>query len=195
MNRSLRHFLVVLVLALVPSFVFGDDYSGEGMSVEAPGAMGEAAKAVVDRVFGVEGEAANIDYHAIELSNRSPFNAGIRSALLPGLGQRFNRQPVKGAILFTAVAVGLFGTLRTYDKSDDSYEEYEATGNSDDPAYDDYSRFRTQSMVLGGATLAIWIYSVVDAYRNAYNPLVTEDTGVQLALNETGAAVEWRRRF
>jgi len=195
-NRFL--FLAVLLfgahLSALPLFG-AEDTAPEDISTTPPAVVGEAGKAVVDRVFGVKGNTEEIDYYAIEVSNHSPFNAGLRSALLPGWGQRFNRQPVKGAVLFAAVLLGAYGTVQTYGQSRDDYDTYEATGNRSDPTYDDYSRRRTQAALLGGATVALWAYSVFDAYRNAYNPLYGSDPAFQLALQDDGASLEWQRRF
>jgi hypothetical protein len=170
---------------------FGDEFTPS----QPPSVVGEAAKAVVDRVFGVEGEAADIKYHAVELSNHSPLNAGIRSALLPGWGQWFNRQPVKAAAFFTVITLGAYGALHSYHRSNRDYDEYEAIGNRNDTSYDDYTRHRTQALILGGTAAFLYVYSIFDAYRNAYNPLWSQEPSVQLALNAGGATVEWRRRF
>jgi hypothetical protein len=197
MNRAFRRIVACAVAAGLlglPAPLRADDYADQ-FSPTSPGVVGEAAKAVVDRVFGVKGEAADIRYHALELSNHSPMNAGIRSALLPGWGQWFNRQPVKAAALFMAITAGAYGAMRSYDKSNDSYDSYKAIGVRNDSSFEDYERHRTQFYVLGGATIALWGYSVFDAYRHAYNPLWSREPSIQLTLQEDGASVEWRRRF
>jgi len=199
MNKLLKKFLALTLAAAlmggsVPASAVGpsegSDYSPGGMGV-----MGEAGKAVVDRVFGVKGEAADIRYHALELSNHSPVNAGIRSALLPGWGQQFNRQPVKAAALFMVITVGAFGAVKAYRQSNDDYDNYRSIGNRNDSTYSDYTRHRTQAYVLGGAALGLWAYSIYDAYRYAYNPLWSRERSVDIALLEEGAGVEWHRKF
>lgn len=198
MNNFFRRAIAfALVSALLGSSLPAAAATNDGndFSPNHPGVVGEAAKAVVDRVFGVKGEAADIRYHAIELSNHSPVNAGIRSALLPGWGQQFNRQPVKAAALFVVITVGAFGAVKSYHLSNDDYDKYKAIGNRNDTSYDDYGRHRTQALVLGGATVLLWVYSIFDAYRYAYNPLWGRDPSVQLALTDTGATMNWRRKF
>lgn len=202
MNDRFRPIVAIaaalgLCAAPFPCAAQSQDY-GSQFSTAHPGVVGEAgeaAKAVVDRVFGVKGEAADIRYHELELSNHSPVNAGIRSTLLPGWGQWFNRQPVKAAALFLVIGAGAVGAVRTYHQSNSDYDTYKAIGSRNDSSYDDYSRHRTQALILGGATVTLWAYAVWDAYRNAYNPLWGQDPSVQLALRDDGASVQWRRRF
>jgi hypothetical protein len=198
MNADIRRTIAVLLtVALVGGSgpVHADEYGEGAFQPSQPSVVGEAAKAVVDRVFGVKGEAADIRYHAVELSNHSPVNAGIRSAIVPGWGQWFNRQPVKAVALFMVVAGGAYGTIRMRERSSDSYDEYKAFGIRSGPEYDDYERQRSQALILGSATLFLWGYTVWDAYRNAYNPLWSKDTSVDVALLSDGAAVEWRKKF
>lgn len=201
MNNNSRRSLAIVVAAVVGSAVpctaQPQNYSGQ-FSTTPPGVVGEAgeaAKAVVDRVFGVNGEAADIRYHAIELSNHSPVNAGVRSAFLPGWGQWFNRQPVKATALFVVVTGAAYGAVRTYHQSNSDYDVYKAIGSRNDPSYDDYSRHRTQAIILGSAAATLYLYSIWDAYRNAYNPLWSREPSVQLALRGDGASLQWRRRF
>lgn len=196
MNVNLRRSLTaVAALAFLAGPLRAEDYGGGGFDASQPSVLGEAAKAVVDRVFGVKGEAADIKYHAIELSNHSPLNAGIRSAIVPGWGQWFNRQPVKATALFIVVVGGAYGAVRLNHAANSAYDEYKSDGLKNGAKYDDYQRQQTQSALLGGAAVLLWGYSVWDAYHNAYNPLWSEARSVEIALLPDGAAVEWRKRF
>ncbi len=199
MNKFFRRItslsLAALLFAGAPTARAAAPSDGNDYAPGGAGVVGEAAKAVVDRVFGVKGEAADIKYHAIELSNHSPVNAGIRSALLPGWGQQFNRQPVKAAALFMVITVGAFGAVKAYHQSNDDYNKYKSIGNRNDSSFDDYGRHRTQAYVLGGATLGLWVYSIFDAYRYAYNPLWSREHSVEVALLDDGAGVQWHRKF
>ena len=195
-RRRLLPVAAALALALAPLQArAADDYGAGGFEPSTTGVLGEAAKAVVDRVFGVKGEAADIKYHAVELSNHSPVNAGIRSAIVPGWGQWFNRQPVKASALFVVVAAGVVGTVKTHNRANDAYDAYKAEGLRNGSKYDDYVSARTNMLVLGGATIFLWAYGIFDAYHNAYNPLWSQEPSVQLAALPDGAAVTYRRRF
>lgn len=191
--RHLRLGLAAVIALGVP--LQAADYGAGGFETSQPGVLGEAAKTVADRVFGVKGEAADIKYHAIELSNHSPLNAGIRSAIVPGWGQWFNRQPAKAAALFLVVAGGAYGTLKMRRRANDAYDEYKAFGIQSGSQYDDYEKRRSQMIILGSATLFLYGYTIWDAYRNAYNPLWSDSNRIDVALIPDGAAVEWRRRF
>jgi hypothetical protein len=157
--------------------------------------IGEAAKAAVGRVFGVKGEGGNIDYHVVELNNHSPANASVRSLLVPGWGQAFNGQRIKGVVAFLSVGAAAGGSLALFNKANQSYDHYNDLGVKDDPSYNDYKRERTQSLLLGTAAILLWVYSVVDAYHNAYNPVLTRDNSMDVAFDSKGEHLIWRRKF
>ncbi len=196
MNVKSKFILCSLAaLPLLAGPLRAEDYGGGGFEPSQTSVIGEAAKAVMDRVFGVKGEAADIKYHAIELSNHSPLNAGIRSAIVPGWGQWFNRQPVKATSLFIVVVGGVYGAVRLSHAANSSYDEYQSDGVRNGSKFDDYQRQKTQSEVLGGAAFLLWGYTIWDAYHNAYNPLWSQARSVDVALLPDGAEVEWRKRF
>jgi hypothetical protein len=185
---SLSGFSPVLRLAQAE-----DAYAPPG-----PAAMPrEAARAVVGRVFGVGGDAGDIKYHEFELTTHSPGNAAVRSLLIPGWGQQFNRQPTKGTLFFlTAVGAGAASVI-AFKKSRDSYDTYKAKGVKDDSSYTDYVSQRNQAGVLGGLAIGLWIVSIVDAYRNAYTPLYGEGPPreIQVVLEDDGACLVYQKSF
>ncbi len=157
--------------------------------------IGEAATAVVDRVFGVKGEAANIDYHVVEFTKVSPTNSAVRSLFVPGWGQHFNRQRVKGSVLFLAFAASTFGALHLYNKSQNTFDDYNNRGVKDDPLYSDYEDQKTQSTLLGAGAIFIWAFSIFDAYKNAYNPLYTKNVTLDLAYSPDESSLRLNKRF
>lgn len=167
----------------------------EGQNGEPPNYVGEAGKAVIGRVFGVQGEGGNIDYHEVEFSKVAPINSAVRSALIPGWGQQFNRQKVKGTLFFVTFVTSTFGAIHLYSKSQDSYDEYKARGLKDDALFNDYEDQRAQAEVLGGFALLLWAFSITDAYRNAYNPLYSQRVHMELAANTDGPEVRVTKRF
>lgn len=160
-----------------------------------PSAVGEAARAVVDRVFGVKGEAGNIEYHVVEFSKVSPTSSAVRSALLPGWGQHFNRQPVKGSVLFLSFAASAFGAFYLNAKAGNTYDDYKARGSKNDPLFDDYEDEKSQATILGMGAGLIWAFSVFDAYRNAYNPLYTREMNLELAYADSETSVRVTKKF
>lgn len=147
------------------------------------------------RVFGVQGPAPEVDYYIIEMTQHSPKSSAIRSAFVPGWGQAYNRQRVKGALLFTTFAALTFGAIEQYNASKDSYDTYRERGLSGDPSYDDYESEQTRAWILGTAALALWGFAIVDAYRNAYNPLWSKKDGVEIVAMSDGGGLVWKKSF
>lgn len=102
---------------------------------------------------------------------RSRGDAAFRSLLVPGLGQFYNRQPVKGWV-FAGAEVGLLGSALAFHLSGTrAYDDYQAFGGggpspSAEAArlYDQAtSRFRTRNWLLAGAGV-VWAVNLVDAW-------------------------------
>jgi hypothetical protein len=158
--------------------------------------VGEAAKAVVGRVFGVQGDSGDITYNVVELTAHSPTNASIRSALIPGWGQTFNGEKVKGVVLFCSFVAASVGSWGRYQSATNSFDDYKSRGIKEGSSYDDYKRARTQSLLLGVAALGLWIGSVVDARRNAYHPVLSQNTNIDIAWTASDEGqVVWRKKF
>ena len=157
--------------------------------------VGEAAEAVVGRVFGVEGDASDIKYHVFELTHHSPVNAAARSLFVPGWGQHFNNQTAKGSILFITTVGALLGSIKLYDKSNDTHHEYESQGLKSSGLYDDYENERISALALGGVAAVLWTVGVMDAYKNAYSPLYSKNPSVDVAFGDDGARVVVRKNF
>jgi Family of unknown function (DUF5683) len=147
------------------------------------------------RIFGVTGEATDVSYNVIDLSDHTPGHAAWRSALLPGWGQRFNTQEVKGALITGTFLVTALGSISLYNKATSTYDDYKEHGVKDDSRYDDYERRRTGALVLGTAALFLWAYSVRDAYKTAANPTWSENPSVRFSLLPDGGEVSVRRKF
>jgi TolB-like protein len=129
----------------------GETLAAESASVAAPGMVAFARDAVV-------------------LRSRS--DALFRSLLLPGLGQFYNRQPVKGW-LFLGAEVAVLGTALAYHVSASrAYDDYKAVSASSSASpsadasrlYDRaQSRYQTRNVLLWSAA-AIWAVNAVDAW-------------------------------
>jgi hypothetical protein len=168
--------------------------STDGAS-STPSVVGQAAEAVVGRVFGVEGDASNIEYHVIEFTSHTPGAAATRSLLIPGWGQFFNRQKPKGAVFFLTTVGAIVASARLYDKANHSYDQYRALGDRDGSKYDDYRRDHNRAIIFGGAAAVIWIVSIFDAYHNAYKPLYSQASSVDVAFADGGAQLRLKKTF
>ncbi len=96
--------------------------------------------------------------------DETPTNAAVRSAILPGWGQFFNQQPIKGYITGGAVAGLVTASILMYSKAESTYSDYEKKGSKDDDLYDDYKSEVRTTNILVAITAAAWIYNIVDAY-------------------------------
>ncbi|MCG3206217.1 MAG: hypothetical protein KCHDKBKB_02950 [Elusimicrobia bacterium] len=157
--------------------------------------VGEATQAVVGRVFGVEGEASDIKYHVFELTHHSPTSAAVRSLFIPGWGQHFNQQPAKGSIFFVTTVGALLGSMHLYNKADESYQAYTSQGVQNSSLYDDYEKERLGALLLGGTAGILWVVGIFDAYRQAYSPLYSKDSSVDVALKKDGAQLIFKKSF
>jgi TolB-like protein len=140
-----------LVTARIVATSTGEALAAESVSVADAGMTAIASDAVVLRSRG---------------------DAAMRSLLFPGLGQAYNRQPVK-AIAFAGAEVALLGAALGYHLAGQSaWSAYKKVGpaSGTNPSaeatrlYDRAeSRFTTRNwLLLGGA--AVWAVGVVDAY-------------------------------
>jgi TolB-like protein len=119
--------------------------------------------------------AVNVDLHQSAmlglpekyLVRRTKSEAMFRS-FIPGWGQFYNEQPVKG-YLFSGVELGLIGTSIAFyflgDSANDKYDD--ATTESDATKYDELrrDRFKTGDILLYTA-IGIWALNIADAYLN-----------------------------
>lgn len=99
-----------------------------------------------------------------DFSEYTATNAAIRSAVMPGWGQGWNEEELKGWIVFGIFAVSVFGTFYYLNKSEGDYETYRRLGSIDSSYYDDYEKDLNTSRILGGIAIATWIFAILDAY-------------------------------
>ena len=99
-----------------------------------------------------------------KIETRSKTMAFLRSMAVPGLGQLYNEQPVKGYV-FMGIEAGLVGTSLGF--AVDGYlhqQEYE----KDQPdTVDDYDKAEQSYLIAsigGGVAAGFWIYNMIDAW-------------------------------
>lgn len=187
--------LIVSHLLFVSSLHAADQPANASDPINPGSFVGEAAEAVVGRVFGVEGDASDIKYHAFELNHHSPGSSLVRSLVIPGWGQHFNRQKAKGSVFFLTTLGSLYASAHLYNQSVSSYHEYQAGGVKDSSRYEDYKDQRTQSLLYGGVAAILWVVGMVDAHRNAYNPLYSKEPSVDLAFIDEEARITLKKNF
>lgn len=132
-----------------------------------------------------------------DFSEYTAANAAIRSAVMPGWGQRWNEQKTKGWIVFGVFAATVFGTFYYLNKSEGTYNSYKRLGARNSYYYDDYEKELLTSRIFGFLAVATWIYAVVDAYVVAdkksqeyvYNKFNVDTYG------RDGIMVTYRTRF
>jgi len=141
------------------------------------------------------GKKAGMDYYTFEFSQHSRFNSAFRSALIPGWGQSFNGEKPKGKAFFLTTTLALTGSIFLYNKSQDSFTDYENSGKKDDSSFDDYEKQRGQALILGGVAGLLWGLNIIDAHRNGLNPLRAKLPSVEMALGRNEAHFYWKKRF
>jgi len=192
-----KQFLIIILACSVAFPLRAEENFGQTYSNTRPGvwSVGEAATSIFGRVFGVGSEEAAINYHVFELDSHSPGHAAIRSAFVPGWGQWFNGQSVKGTVMFIGFTAALAGSLSRYQASRNSYDEYKDLGNQNHTSFDDYESERSQALILGGVAAVIYGFSVIDAYHHAYSPLWSRDSGVKFAVGTDEGRIYWEKKF
>ncbi len=193
---------VLISSAIILHPLFGQEAASNylGETSFQPSPVKESADAIFGRILGVQDDKLDIDYYVFELTNHTPGNALFRSALIPGWGQAFNGESTKGAVIFSVFAAATAGSIFLYDSAKDKYDDYKDVGEKDSSKYDDYENLRTQSYLLGGVAVGLWIFGMADAYRHAYSPLWSKNSGFEFAYLPTRgdplqAEISWKKRF
>lgn len=188
MFNKIARVILSLVLFLAPLSLRADDESMYSLQQTKSSADKNGDEEAVWR-------GANVKYYYFELARPSPSHAAIRSAFVPGWGQAFNRQSVKGALFFLTFVGTAAGSLSQYRNSRESFDLYKKRGVKESPSYDDYKSQQTRATVLGGVALLAYGLSIVDAYRNAYNPIYSRQTSWDVAWQDEAVEVQWSRKF
>jgi len=116
----------------------------------------------------------------LELGIPSRKSAELRSIFIPGWGQYFSFQPIKGAVFFMSSALSIgwqCSSYNKYNKELDRYDEYVSLYNSamtinDLDKYRNLCNesknllddFRTQFFVATSITIATYVYNLIDIY-------------------------------
>lgn len=115
-----------------------------------------------------------IAFSAESVALRTRSDAAFRSLLVPGWGQAYNRQPVKGAVYGTAALVTVGGAVVYHLKGARAQRDYESRVTAGDLGPDpaaaaaalraDANRaYRTRNAFVYGA-VGVWVVAAADAY-------------------------------
>ena len=117
---------------------------------------------------------------------RSKTGAAFRSALVPGWGQFYNREPAKG-VLFTAAGLGALGTAAAYYvRAQSAFTDYKmGTSETVDQRElaNDYIKTANISLIAFGA---VWLLNVLDATISG-----VDSTSIDLQPTADGVAVRF----
>lgn len=102
----------------------------------------------------------------VRIPGRNPTGALLRSAVVPGWGQFYNEEPLKG-LAYGSLQAGLLGwTLHENHRANNARDMFLLTG---DPAWDqarEDHRNRCRSLIW--YTAGAWVLSMLDAYVDAW---------------------------
>jgi hypothetical protein len=152
---------------------------------------------VIMCVFSTAGFSGTLD---LDFRKRTPENAALRSALVPGWGQIFNEQVVKGWVAGTVFFVSVGSYFYYNGIANQDYTDYEARGLVDDSLYSDYETHRQQANTAIYVAAGTWVVAIIDAYifgnSDADNKKQSlRPSGFQWALGDCGPSLRWKRYF
>jgi hypothetical protein len=118
-----------------------------------------------------------------DINPLSPAKAAFYSAILPGLGQAYNKRYWKIPIVYAAIGTGIYFTIdnnKKFNQYRDEYKKRLANGGSYDTSDPNYGRLSTESVIRGQKfyqknrdlsvliTAGLYILNIVDANVDAH---------------------------
>jgi len=170
-----RFFLVSLLPCLLSvSVVVG--VRAEGLLlpetlVHSPAAL-QVSRALSGTVTGGTADPGAAGDSLSPVETRSPFFAGVRSAVCPGWGQWYNGKRVKGAVMFLVQSFLFAGAV---------WQNQMVVSSRSDSEREFYQRRRNGLVWLN---LAERVYSILDAYVDAHFVGFDQDIGIELPQGE-----------
>ncbi|HEX03898.1 MAG TPA: hypothetical protein ENH10_01920 [Bacteroidetes bacterium] len=139
-------------------------------------------------------DAARIEFKQVRIMNREELvddlksfqlrvEGGVRSLVLPGLGQFHKGQRVRGNLYLGATGLCIIGLLYSQVMVMDSQDRYDRAQDSVSAIanYDDYSLYWKMRNSFGIAIVTVWVVSTLDAFisppdESAYSSITLELT-------------------
>ncbi|MCB4792310.1 MAG: DUF5683 domain-containing protein [Elusimicrobia bacterium] len=135
----------------------------------------------------------------IDISKKTPANAGIRSMFFPGWGQVYNNQKTKGYIICGLALATFAYSSMLYVEADDVYTDYAKKGIKNDPLYSDYETKFNQAKNVSYFGIGIWVYSIIDALANGgnsqNNTVLERKNGFFLDYSRSGCSLTYTKKF
>ncbi|MFH1378836.1 MAG: DUF5683 domain-containing protein [bacterium] len=133
----------------------------------------------------------------IYLKRYTPRNAAIKSALLPGWGQYANHREGKAYAIAITEIITLSSAYALFYTAQDKYDEYTDKGLKDDELYDDYESYMQGSLIAGGLSVGIWLYSIAEAYVFARDEIKrrNRESSLRLHYDGTKTVLAYQRKF
>lgn len=129
-------------------------------------------------------------------------NAALRSAIIPGWGQAFNRQTFKGYVFGTIFFGSVGGYFYYTGLADENYRDYENLGLRNDSRYSDYETHKKQAVTSLSIAAGMWFVAVTDAFifgrerpEAGDQKKSARSSEFQWTWLESGAGVQWKRYF
>ena len=138
------------------------------------------------------------DKMVFDFSEITPFNAAVRSALVPGWGQHWNGQKTKGYITFGVFAVSALAAYYFNVEADKYYDKYVDMGLVYGRYFDDYESNYKTSQILTFVAIGTWLFAVVDAYfvcKSKNKDTRTYSLNIYYDNNRDAAFVAYTKRF
>lgn len=103
--------------------------------------------------------------HAADTMRDEKRVAAAWSALFPGLGQIYKGQKGKGYIMAASQIMLIAGTIYSHIEYDRAHQDYLRSADPEEieRSYEDYNRWHRARVMFGGAAIALWAYSHIDA--------------------------------
>lgn len=134
----------------------------------------------------------------IDLSHHTRRNAAVRSTLLPGWGQFFNQQDIKGYIIAGGAVAALGSGYLAFRQAENTYDDYEKAGLRNGSLYNDYESQQQQAFTLTAAGALIWIYGIIDAAcygAHVADTALTNREGFTVACAGNSVGLCYRKKF
>ncbi|TET77822.1 hypothetical protein E3J38_09390 [candidate division TA06 bacterium] len=119
---------------------------------------------------------------------KSPFGAIVASAVLPGGGQFYCENYLRGAVFCAAQATVAGMILYEHILTEEAHRRYKLTGSMDD--YGDYAHHfdRRYDLLWWGA--GVWVFSMADAFVDAHMFKFGSKKRVRFGLAEEGVGLQ-----
>lgn len=119
-------------------------------------------------LFEVARNAAQVSFETVEYTTNYGVSAGLRSVIVPGWGQMYKRQTVKGVAILSAAVIGATGIVIS-DNQRASYRNKAEIATNVELRNSYQNKSNSWGNVRNGfivGTAAVYVYNLVDAFAS-----------------------------